>query len=46
MDHLRNMGFEPDEGFLQEVLQRLTQIVRELDRAFGLRWPGPAKTTV
>jgi len=33
MDYLRNMGFEPDEGFLQEALQRLTQTVLELEAA-------------
>jgi putative transposase len=33
MDYLRNMGVEPDEGFLQEALQRLTQTVLELEAA-------------
>src|SRR3990172_10042531 len=33
MEHLRNMGLEPDEGFLQEALQRLTQTVVELEAA-------------
>jgi len=33
MEYLRNMGFEPDEGFLQEALQRLTQTVLELEAA-------------
>jgi len=33
MDYLRNMGLEPDEGFLQEALQRLTQTVVELEAA-------------
>ena len=30
MDYLRNMGLEPDEGFLQEALQQLTQTVVEM----------------
>jgi transposase-like protein len=33
MDYLRNMGVEPDEGFLQEALQQLTQAVVELEAA-------------
>jgi putative transposase len=33
MDYLRNMGLEPDESFLQEALQRLTQAVVELEAA-------------
>ena len=33
MDYLRNMGLEPDESFLQEALQRLTQTVVELEAA-------------
>lgn len=33
MDYLRNMGLEPDEGFLQDALQQLTQTVVELDAA-------------
>jgi transposase-like protein len=33
MEYLRNMGLEPDEGFLQEALQRLTQTVVELEAA-------------
>jgi putative transposase len=31
MEYLGNMGLEPDEGFLQEALQRLTQTVAELE---------------
>jgi putative transposase len=33
MEYLRNVGLEPDEGFLQEGLQRLTQTVMELEAA-------------
>jgi putative transposase len=33
MDYLRNMGLQPDEGFLQEALQRLAQTVVELEAA-------------
>lgn len=33
MEYLRNMGLEPDEGFLQEALQQLTQTVVELEAA-------------
>lgn len=31
MEYLRNVGLEPDERFLQEGLQRLTQTVMELE---------------
>jgi putative transposase len=33
MEYLGNMGLEPDEGFLQEALQQLTQTVVELEAA-------------
>jgi putative transposase len=33
MEYLRNVGLEPDERFLQEGLQRLTQTVMELEAA-------------
>ena len=33
MDYLRNMGLDPDESFLQEGLQRLTQTMIELEAA-------------
>lgn len=33
MEYLRNVGLEPDESFLQEGLQRLTQTVMELEAA-------------
>jgi transposase-like protein len=33
MEYLGNMGLEPDEGFLQEPLQQLTQTVVELEAA-------------
>jgi len=33
MEYLRNVGLEPDERFLQEGLQRLTQTVIELEAA-------------
>lgn len=33
MEYLGKMGLEPDEGFLQEALQRLTQTVVELEAA-------------
>ena len=33
MDYLRNMGLEPDEIFLQDALQRLTQTVVEPEAA-------------
>ena len=31
MEYLRNVGLEPDERFLQEGLQRLTQTVVDLE---------------
>src|SRR3972149_2442489 len=33
MAYLRNVGLEPDESFLQQGLQRLTQTVMELKAA-------------
>ena len=33
MEYLRNVGLDPDEGFLQEGLQRLTQTVMEVEAA-------------
>ena len=43
MEYLGNMGLEPEEGFLQEALQQLTQTVVELDAAKQIgagRWKG------
>jgi len=33
MEYPRNVGLEPEERFLQEGLQRLTQTVMELEAA-------------
>jgi transposase-like protein len=33
MEYLRNVGLQPDEGFLQEGLRQLTQTVLELEAA-------------